>query len=116
MRKFALCLFCALLIAPAVLAQIFIANSKPSETLPSVIVDGLETYRTSSPEAAIRSWSKGGPLDGSQEASNQAVLLHQIQESYGAFQGFGRLAVWAGGPNLECSGLPVILPKNSWAL
>ena len=88
MRKFVLCMFCTLLISPATLGQIFGSSRNPSDTLPPVIVNGLEIYKTNSPEAAIQSWSKGGPLEENREAFKQAGFLHQIQESFGGFQGY----------------------------
>ena len=85
MRKFILCLFCTLLIAPWMLAQT--PDSAPG-ALPSIITDGLALYKTNGPEAVIRSWIKGGPLDGNRDAFAQVGLLRQAQDLYGIYQGF----------------------------
>ncbi len=78
-RVFFLCC-CALFLAPLVSAA---QTSGPkervaSESLPPIIVLGLETYKTSGPEEAVRTWIKGSALDGSKDALSQANLLRQI--------------------------------------
>ncbi len=88
-RVFFLC-SCALLLAPSVsAAQTFGPKEKvASESLPPIIILGLETYKTSGPEEAVRAWIKGSALDGSKDALSQADLLRQIQDYYGTYRTF----------------------------
>ena len=81
---------CALFLAPLVSAA---QTSGPkervaSESLPPIIILGLETYKTSGPEEAVRTWIKGSALDGSKDALSQANLLRQIQDYYGTYRTF----------------------------
>jgi len=59
-----------------------------SEEIPKVIVSGLDAYKADGPEAAIKTWLKGSPVEGSKEALSQANILRQIQDFYGAYKGF----------------------------
>lgn len=88
-RVFFLC-SCALLLAPLVSgAQISSSKEKGvGEGLPPIVVLGLEAYKSNGPEEAVRTWIKGGSLDGSEEALSQANVLRQIQEFYGAYRAF----------------------------
>jgi hypothetical protein len=88
-RVFFLC-SCALFLAPLVSgAQASSSKEKgASEGLPPIVVLGLEAYKSSGPEEAVRAWIKGGSLDGSKEALSQADVLRQIQEFYGAYRAF----------------------------
>ena len=56
--------------------------------VPKIILSGLEAYKTEGPEAAVKAWLKGGPLEGSKEALSQANVLRQIQDFYGAYKTF----------------------------
>jgi len=87
MRKFVLCLFCALLIAPVALAQTSDPNNAPA-ALPPVISDGLTLYKTHAPDAVITAWTQGGPLEGNKDAYAQAGLMYQVQNLYGVYQGY----------------------------
>jgi hypothetical protein len=58
------------------------------EGLPPIVVLGLEAYKSSGPEEAVRAWTKGSAIDGSKDAISQANLLRQIQEFYGAYRAF----------------------------
>ena len=88
MRKqlFFLC-FCALILAPSVSAA---QTSGPvaSESLPPIVVLGLEAYKTNGPEEAVRTWVKGSGIDGTKEALSQANALLQAQEFYGSYRAF----------------------------
>jgi len=89
MRKFVIRLFCALLLlplAPCAWAQ----DQGASEALPPVLAEGLDLYKykTNTPEAAVRRWVQGGPLEGSKEAFDQIAFLRQLQNAYGSYQGY----------------------------
>jgi len=89
MRKFSLVLFtCALLFGQLALAA---PSDKPKtavDDLPSIITNGLQAYKDKGPEEAVKTWIKGGPLDGSKDALSQSNSLRQIQDYYGAYQSF----------------------------
>jgi hypothetical protein len=81
---------CALFLAPLVSAA---QTSSPkekaaSESLPPIVVLGLEAYKSSGPEEAVQAWIKGSAIDGSKDALSQANLLRQIQDYYGTYRTF----------------------------
>lgn len=63
-----------------------VAPANASE-LPEVIINGIEAYHTQGPQAAIKAWIKGGPLEGSQEVLKQVLVLRKIQLLCGAIKG-----------------------------
>jgi hypothetical protein len=77
--------FLLLTLAPYVLAG---AADTGSEEVPKVILSGLDAYKAEGPEAAIKAWLKGSPVEGSKEALSQANNLRQIQDFYGAYKTF----------------------------
>ncbi|MGA3055757.1 MAG: hypothetical protein ABSD63_16245 [Candidatus Korobacteraceae bacterium] len=88
-RVFFLCC-CALFFVPLVSAA---QTSGPkekvaSESLPPIVVLGLEAYKSSGPEEAVQAWIKGSAIDGSKDALSQTNLLRQIQDYYGAYRAF----------------------------
>jgi hypothetical protein len=52
------------------------------------MLSGLEAYKADGPDAAIKAWVKGGPLEGSKDALSQANVLRQIQDYYGTYKAF----------------------------
>lgn len=54
----------------------------------SIVVSGLEAYKTGGATEAIQGWIKGSGLEGSKEALSQANVLRQVEEFYGEYQGF----------------------------
>ena len=57
------------------------------ETLPAVILDGLTAYKKSGPEAAIKAWIKGGPMEKKEKQSLQyGASFKEIEEYYGSYQ------------------------------
>jgi len=58
------------------------------DSLPPIILSGLQAYKDKGPEEAIRIWIKDSPIEGSKEAVTQANSLRQIQDFYGAYQFF----------------------------
>jgi len=59
-----------------------------ADKLPKVIVSGMNAYKADGPNAAVRAWIKGSPIEGSKEVLSQANNLRQIQDFYGAYKGF----------------------------
>ena len=91
MRKPAFLLLCCVLWLPQLgsAAQSSDPDTKvSSEALPPFILAGLNAYKDKGPEEAVRTWIKGSPIDGSKDALSQANILRQIQDYYGAYQGF----------------------------
>jgi hypothetical protein len=67
------------------------ADSNPKhafDSLPPVIVYGLEAYRDKGPDEAVRAWVKGGALEGRTEVLNQADTLRLAQNLYGPYRYF----------------------------
>jgi len=70
-------------------AQSSDANQKHAiESLPPVIVYGLEAYRDKGPDEAVRAWIKGSSLEGRSEALMQADILRNAQILYGTYRYF----------------------------
>ena len=59
-----------------------------SDEVPKVIVSGLDAYKAEGPDAAVKAWIKGSPVEGSKEALSQANNLRQVQDFYGAYKTF----------------------------
>lgn len=90
MRKL-LCLIslCVLFLPQLTFAQVSDPIRKVViDSLPPIILSGLQAYKDKGPEEAIRIWIKDSPIEGSKEAVTQANSLRQIQDFYGAYQFF----------------------------
>ncbi|MBZ5648073.1 MAG: hypothetical protein LAN37_12705 [Acidobacteriia bacterium] len=59
-----------------------------ADELPKIILSGIAAYKAEGPEAAVKAWIKGSPIEGSKEVLSQANVLRQIQDFYGPFKGF----------------------------
>lgn len=70
------------------LAQCVAASGQESSEVPKVVLSGLESYKAEGPEAAIKAWLKGSPIEGSKDALSQANMLRQVQDYYGAYKSF----------------------------
>ncbi len=77
--------FLLLALAPYVRAG---AADTSSEEVPKVVLSGLDAYKAEGPDAAMKAWIKGSPIEGSKEALSQANNLRQIQDFYGAYKTF----------------------------
>jgi hypothetical protein len=53
--------------------------------MPSIVLAGLNDYSFKGADGAIKSWTKGGVLEGSKEAAAQLALLKEIESLYGTF-------------------------------
>ncbi|MGA2166962.1 MAG: hypothetical protein ABSG62_02040 [Terracidiphilus sp.] len=58
------------------------------QSLPPIIISGLEAYKDKGPDDAVRAWIKGSAIDGSKDALTQANNLRQIQDYYGAYRAY----------------------------
>lgn len=59
-----------------------------SDEVPKILISGMEAYKNEGPEAAIKAWIKGSPIDGSRDALSQANVLRQVQDFYGAYKSY----------------------------
>ncbi|MGH9587535.1 MAG: hypothetical protein ACRD3F_11325 [Acidobacteriaceae bacterium] len=84
MRKLAILICtCILFAAPS----LSVAQSKgPDGAVPDVVLAGLQAYKNGGAQAAVQAWIKGGPLDGSADASSDVRALDQIQQAYGGYR------------------------------
>lgn len=67
-----------------------ITASTPSEstgTVPQIITSGVEAYKTTGAESAVKTWLKGGPLEGQKEALRQAQTMEVFEDYYGKVTG-----------------------------
>jgi hypothetical protein len=64
------------------------AQAQEHSEVPKIVLSGLDAYKAEGPEAAVKAWLKGSPLEGSKEALGQANVLRQIEEFYGAYKAF----------------------------
>lgn len=56
--------------------------------LPSIVITGLNDYKSKGPEAAVKSWIKGSAFETSLEALSQANTFKQVETIYGAYTGY----------------------------
>lgn len=91
MRKSALLFcFCALVLGQfSLCAQTADPNQKQiGESLPPIILSGLQAYKDKGPDDAVKAWIKDSPLDGNKDALTQANNLRQVQDYYGSYRGY----------------------------
>jgi hypothetical protein len=85
--SFCLFVFVALTTAPAQAPDGYPRRNN-NQPLPSFLLSGFDAYKTKGAEEAIHLWIKDGPLEGNKEAISQVSALRQIEELYGAYQGY----------------------------
>jgi hypothetical protein len=68
--------------------QYALADVPATDELPQIILSGLAAYKAEGPEAAVKAWIKGSPVEGSREALSQSNILRQVQDFYGPYKGF----------------------------
>lgn len=78
-----------------------LAQTRTTDDLPKIIRSGLEAYKAEGPEAAIKAWIKGSPIDGSKDALTQANILRQIQDFYGVYKTFDVISTRNLSPNIR---------------
>jgi len=62
------------------------AQSVVRQDVPPPLISGMEAYKPGNPEQAMKAWLKNSPLDGTQMVSDEANILRQAQNQFGAFQ------------------------------
>ena len=77
------------------------ASKEEKGTLPSVILQGFEAYKTDGAEAVVKAWLKGSSLEGSKEAMSQASGLKQIETFYGNYVAYHMLHKDTIAPNCQ---------------
>jgi hypothetical protein len=77
------------------------AQTRPNNDLPPVILSGLDAYKAEGPEAAIRAWIKGSPIEGSKDALAQSNVLRQIQDFYGSYKSYDVISARILSPNIR---------------
>lgn len=65
-----------------------VAAENNSGEIPKVILSGFEAYKADGPEAAVKAWLKGGPIEGNKDALTQANILRSVQDYYGPIKSF----------------------------
>jgi hypothetical protein len=65
-----------------------VAQTRPAEDVPKIVLSGLAAYKSDGADAALKAWIKGSALDGSKDALSQANVLRQIQDFYGAYESY----------------------------
>jgi len=85
---------CAIAVGLLLLAfgQCVGTSAKEPVDVPKIILSGLEAYKAEGPEAAIKAWLKGSPIEGSKDALTQANNLRQVQDYYGAYKAFDTIS------------------------
>jgi hypothetical protein len=78
------------------------STSKHSnDDVPSIIVSGMDAYKTKGPDEAVKTWIKGSPVEGSKEALSQSNNLRQIQDFYGSYQSFDLISMRELSPSVR---------------
>jgi hypothetical protein len=54
--------------------------------IPDIIMSGLNVYKEKGPEAAVKEWIKGSPVEGQKNALSQANVLLQVEAFYGTYK------------------------------
>ena len=64
------------------------------EDMPAVILEGLKAYKKSGPEAAIKAWIKGGPMEKKEKESLQyGASFKEIEEYYGSYRAHNLIGI-----------------------
>ncbi len=80
-------IFCSAMIVIVVCLLASLPAIAESE-LPSIVVSGLNEYKSKGPEAAVKAWIKGSAVETSVEALSQANTFRQMETMFGAYIGY----------------------------
>ena len=106
-------LLCSFVLAFAQLAPAAVLPDKPkTDDAPPIIAAGMRAYKDKGPEEAVKAWIKGSAIDGSKEALSQANNLRQIQDFYGAYQGYEVVSTRDISPRVRMIGLVINFEKG----
>ena len=67
--------------------------SAASVEIPYVVTQGFASYRALGVSAAVKTWMKGSPIEGSEAVSDEARVLSLAENRLGRFEGFEVLQV-----------------------
>ena len=56
--------------------------------LPPVISAGMDVYAIEGAESAVKTWVKGGPLEGDPKVLNSVQAFGEVEKFYGCYQGY----------------------------
>ena len=79
---------------PAVPSVVPGAVTAPRETgdytidVPDVIIKGLDAYPLEGPEAAVKTWIRGGPIEADSQALANAGSFKEVEAYYGRYLGY----------------------------
>lgn len=80
--------FILMVVLLALSSMLFAAGRDRGEEklgFPTIVLAGLNDYSLKGADGAMKSWTKGGILEGSKEAAAQLALLKEIESLYGNF-------------------------------
>jgi hypothetical protein len=99
MRRLALlALALVLVLVPPAPAQEEEPEEEEEEGLPSLVTAGLEALAAEGPEAAVRRWLRGSPLEGGPEPARHVAALRDARTAYGPYLGHALVAVRNASP------------------
>ena len=85
---------------------------QPADNTPRIIVSGFDAYKAEGPEAGIKAWMKGSPLEGSRDVLSQANNLRSIQDAYGAYRRFELVSVHDVSPSVRILFMTIAFDKG----
>ncbi len=56
--------------------------------LPPVIAAGMDVYAIEGAESAVKTWVKGGPLEGDPKVLNSVQAFDEVEKFYGRYEGY----------------------------
>ena len=77
-------LSCAVLLAADV--DNFISSLE--KKIPPIIEAGMDDYAIQGAEGALKTWTKGGPLEGDAKVLGSAQVFHEIEKYYGQYRSY----------------------------
>lgn len=63
-------------------------DAPAAQEIPDIIAKGLADYRSSGPDAAVKTWLKGSAIESSPEAQSQGDVFRQVEAMYGKYVGY----------------------------
>ncbi|WP_263356461.1 hypothetical protein [Acidicapsa ligni] len=77
------------------------AQKQGGAGVPPIVLAGLNTYKTSGADEAMKAWSKGSRWEGNEDATRLATILRHFQESDGLYQSFEIMDVQVISPSTQ---------------
>ncbi len=83
------CLVVLLLVATCAIPRwTTAAEENASPTIPKIVLVGLDAYKASGANAAMKAWLKGSPLENEKQATSQVAIFKQIESYYGSYKSY----------------------------